>query len=353
MHFHSPLPAKARSAGFTLAEVMIAITLGLLVVAGLTALFVSNTRAHTEIEQVNRKTENGRYAIQLLTEDLWHAGFFAEFNVRTRSTPAAKPDPCAVLPADLIAAMPLYMQGYDNGANPALSCLNDVRRGTDIVVVRRVSTCFAGAAGCDAVTPGAPYFQASRCTNLSELGSGNSDNFFKLDTNTANLTLTGRDCTAAAGIRRYVTHIYFIANNDTGSDGMPTLKRAELTANAAGEAATFSIVPLVEGVENFQVEYGIDTDADGRPDSYTADVDSFDACVGTACVDNWRKVVAVKVHVLARNSAQSQGYTDAKTYTLGALANGDPNEVSPGGAYKRQVFQATVAMPNPAGRLTP
>ena len=143
MHVRSPLPARKRSAGFTLAEMMIAVTLGLIVVSGLTVLFVNNSRAHADIEQVNRKTENGRYAIQLLTEDIWHAGFFAEFNTRELPTPTAKPDPCAVLPAELIAAMPLYVQGYDNGANPALSCLSDVRRGTDIMVVRRVATCFA------------------------------------------------------------------------------------------------------------------------------------------------------------------------------------------------------------------
>jgi type IV pilus assembly protein PilW len=353
MRVHVPLPAKARSAGFTLVEVMIAITLGLIVVAGLTVLFVNNSRAHAEIEQVNRKTENGRYAIQLMTEDIWHAGFFAELNTRELPTPAAKPDPCAVLPAELIAAMPMYVQGYDNGADPALSCLSDVRPNTDILVIRRVGTCFAGATGCDAVIAGAPYFQVSRCNNASELGSGNIANFFKLDTDSTNLTLTSRNCTNAAGIRRYVTHIYFIANNDVGSDGIPTLKRAELTANAAGTASTFRIVPLVEGVENLHIEYGMDTDANGRPDSYTADVDSFDACTAAACIENWRKVVAAKLNVLARNSVQSQGYTDPKTYTLGLKANGDANTVAPGGAYKRQVFQATVAMPNPAGRLMP
>src|SRR3546814_6579575 len=64
-------------------------------------------------------------------------------------------------------------------------------------------------------------------------------------------------------------HIYFLANNDKPGDGIHTLKRAELGA------AGFTIVPLVEGIDALQFEFGIDTNGDGNPDAYTADPDSY------------------------------------------------------------------------------
>ena len=73
---------------------------------------------------------------------------------------------------------------------------------------------------------------------------------------------------------QFRTHIYFIANNDKPGDGIPTLKRAELGPGA------FTIVPLVEGVENLQLEYGLDTavPTTGTPAVYTADPNTYNGC---------------------------------------------------------------------------
>src|SRR3970282_2307983 len=104
---------------------------------------------------------------------------------------------------------------------------------------------------------------------------------------------------------------YFVANNSVGTDGVPTLKRAELTGSG------FTIVPLVEGVENLKLEYGIDANGDGMPEGYSTTPDTYGGCVAAACaVANWRNVTMAKVYVLARNTEPSPGYTNSKTYTL-------------------------------------
>src|SRR3546814_6299080 len=82
-----------------------------------------------------------------------------------------------------------------------------------------------------------------------------------LDTTATNLNRTKRDCSTAASKRRFLVHIYFLANNDKPGDGIHTLKRAELGA------AGFTIVPLVEGIDALQFEFGIDTNGDGNPDA--------------------------------------------------------------------------------------
>lgn len=352
-----PRPPRHRQHGFSLVELMISTALGLVILGAVATLFVNNSRTRQEIERSSRQIENGRYAIQLLRDDLQLAGFLAEFNPTPldTSTLTALPDPCAADLPSLRTALPLHIQGYDN--SNSLSCLTDVKTGTDVLVVRRTSTCVAGATGCDPVASGEPYFQASLCapstggTELSYSPTSNADyaaQFYALDTSAANLTRHKYNCTTLADLRRYRTHIYFIANNNIGTDGVPTLKRAELGAG------TFSIVPLVEGIENLQFEYGIDTTAspgDGTPDVYTANPSGYNSCAGTACVTYWRNVMAVKVDLLARNTETTDGYTDTKTYTLGLTAAGAANTVGPfNDRYKRHAYSTAVRLANPAGR---
>ena len=353
-------PSRPRAArGFSLAELLVAMAIALVMLAGLSVLFVKNTHAQGEIEKANRQIENGRFALDLLVVDLRNAGYYAEFDPSALGMPAQPPSPCTGNIDELKDGLTLPVQGMDNDA-AGLACLDDVRANTDVLVVRRTSTCIAGDPGCDPVTAGGPYFQASLCNNDSELDSVDPANFYALDVVTTGLTRHQRNCTSTAGsgslaaIRRYRTHIYFIANNNQPGDGIPTLKRAELVTDGSG-ALDYTIVPLAEGIENLQLEYGLDLNGDGVPDLFNADPSSADGCTQPACAEkNWRTAVAVKLNLLARNAAESPDWTDRKSYKLGRDKNSDEITIpAPNDHYKRHVFQALVALPNPAGRRTP
>ena len=355
-----PFPQSLRRArGFSLAELLIAVTIGLAILGGLSAMFVKNTRTQAEIDKAHRQVENGRYAIDLLAVDLRNAGYFAEFDPGALPDPAALPPACAASLADLKTGLTLAVQGVDDDAS-GLDCLDDVRDGTDVLVVRRTATCVAGVGSCAPTTEGGPFFQASLCNNPTELDSSSVDDFYALSLNTANLNRHQRNCTQSANtgtlaaIRRYQTHIYYIANNNREGDGVPTLKRAELGSDGAAPTWT-TVVPLAEGIENLQLEYGMDLAKDGVPDLTSADPAAANGCADAPCaVANWRSVVAVRVHLLARNSEATAGYKDGKVYTLGLNADGTENSSDAANdAYKRHVFQTQVALPNPAGRRLP
>lgn len=360
-------PAGRRDSGFTLIELMIAVTIGLLILATLTAIFVKNNAARLETERFSQQIENGRYAIQVLTEELRHAGYYAEY-LPPNALPATfttKPDACesavATIASAAAPAFLLHVQGYDNGTSAPTCVTADLKAGTDVLVVRRVSTCIPGSASCDAANAAAPYFQASLCTPPvaggtvpagSELSSTNSacplcSAYFGLDV-PGGLALHKKDCKTAADIRAFVTRIYFIANNDNAGDGIPTLKRAELGP------AGFTVVPLVEGIENMQFEFGIDTNNDGIPDVFNANPDGLAAsgCGSpTASVCNWFNAMTANIHLLARNTQPSQDYTDNKTYNLGRNADGSANDVGPvGDKFRRHAYQTVVRFANPAGR---
>lgn len=338
---------KAFQSGYSIAELMIAVTVGLLIMAGLTTIFANSTRARSENERVGQQIDNGRYALQVLTDDLHNAGYLAEFNPASLATPLTKPDACATDLATLNTALPLAVQGYDNGSS-APSCLSDVRTGTDILVIRRASTCAVGEANCDAQVSGAPYFQASACSSGTELSAVTATNYYALNTNIASLTMHQKNCTTLAAYRQYLVHIYFIANNDKRGDGIPTLKRAELGASG------FTIAPLVEGVENMQIEYGLDTAGTGAPGAFTADPDSFNSCAGALCIGYWRNTVGAKIHLLTRNTTVTPGFSDDKDYSLGLDANGTGITVGRfHDGYKRHVYETVVRLNNTSGRNTP
>ena len=361
-------------AGVSLVELMVGITLGLLVLAGLASVFANSSRSRTDIERASRQIENGRYALQLLSDDMRMAGFYGEWNPNTLANnynyfAATTPDvdACnttdaanAAYPLDVwlsYTAIPIW--GFDNGAHAPTCMPGNLKPNTDIVVVRRVSACEAGVNGCDAAVIGLPYFQSSKCSGLDgqELLSANITDYFKFGKygGGTNFDRHAKDCAAAAGMRRYIEHIYFIATDNGQGQSIPTLTRLELNPNAP---AGFDTVPLVEGIEQVNFEYGVDTDKDGQPDGYTADPSTYQpaGCAFTNPTDpcyparNWENVVAVRINILARSVDSTPNYTDKKTYTLGLDATGQPVTYTPNDSYQRHAYFSVVRVENVSQR---
>ena len=351
---------KRREAGFSIIELMIAITLGLMVLAGLSALFANASAARNELERNSRQIENGRFAIELLGDDLRIAGFYGELNVR--ALPAPPPpgplrDPCSLLPADWSAAITVAVFGYDNGAGAPGCIPANLKPNTDILVVRRVATCEAGAAGCAALAAGVAYFQTSRCSDqIAALGA--TPYRIGLHGSTT-WDMMKKTCLPAVTTapRAYVVHIYYIATDNGNGLPIPTLTRLDF--NGAG----FTALPMVEGIEWFNLEYGIDPDGDGSPDGYSADPNAFTIAGCTTCsaLENWTNIMTVRINLLARNIDASPRYADTKTYTLGHDAAGaditiapphaayvDINGVSHG--YRRHAYTGLVRVVNAAER---
>ncbi|MGH8846537.1 MAG: PilW family protein, partial [Polaromonas sp.] len=65
-----PLQSLHHQRGMTLVEWMVSITIGLVLLAGLTALIARQSSTQAELEKSSRQIENGRYAMQLLNEDI-------------------------------------------------------------------------------------------------------------------------------------------------------------------------------------------------------------------------------------------------------------------------------------------
>lgn len=358
---HNPMIAPRRSMqGISMVELMIAMVLGLIVLAGLASIFANSSAARAEMERSSRQIENGRFAMELLADDLRMAGFYGELNVRGVAPTTALQDPCSFDPVVWARAISVGIQGYDNGLSPPGCMPANVKPGTDILVVRRAGTCEAGP-GCEAAADGLPYVQVSKCSPENVGGPGTStpykigirggtivgqqivDGIIALP----NFNLNNRNCTSTTGIRRYYVRIYFISTDNGNGVNIPTLKRLDLTG------AAFAETPLVEGIEELNIEYGIDTNNDGNPDFYSADPTSFNnlgACGTCNPYSNWSSIVTARVSLLARNVDPSPNYADPKTYIIGRDAGGNDVIFTPGGPYRRHAYTGLVRVVNIAQR---
>lgn len=82
----------SREGGFTLVELMVAMTIGLLLTVAIASLFVQSRRTYATTDDVSRMQENIRYAYYILNRTLHHAGYKSSPNTRTEDVfPAISP----------------------------------------------------------------------------------------------------------------------------------------------------------------------------------------------------------------------------------------------------------------------
>lgn len=380
--------------GLSLIELMVSITIGLLILVSLSSMFINQSKSRAELDKSNRMIDNGRYALELLSGNLRLAGFYDNYKPDSSANPTNIYNPCdtapIVDPTKNLHILLMHLQGYNAAASGTptqqeivaqpftsvpytgqLPCgltytagsNLSLRHGSDVLVVRRAGTAVTAAA---AALSGTTYLQVSMCENdAAQL----TKTFYQILTAPAAgsfASMHKKDCTNPADLRPFMVLTYFVSpsNNPTivvpGSgctvgDCIPTLKQIDQYGN---------VTPLAEGIEYMQVDYGIDgdntgdglmddingdgfvdaQDLDGAPDSYSS---TCTACATSAdWAKYWSHVVSVRISLLARNTEQTPGWSDDKTYSLGLAGSVGPFH----DAYKRHAFTQLIRLVNPSGR---
>ena len=394
MHIANKPSQHLTQGGLSLVELLIALTLSLIIVAALSELYVNLARSNQEMAKTNSQIENARYATQFLESDIVHAGYWGDFVPEftdltsidiPADMPTLVPDPCLPFTtpwslAYINSMIGLPVQVHSTAPGTCGAKIVDKLANTDIVIVRHANTCLPGEANCEADTPGNLYFQVSNCELEID-----ADLFYILSDSTtaSDFSLHNRDCDGSAGTpptitsgtfagkRKFIQNIYYIREwANTAGDGIPTLVRSSFDLNSIGiGVAQQDAVELVQGIEAFRVEVGIDSLGDsGLATNYTqaviwADADVLDSptnrgdgipdgnfvhCGAGCTVAQLRDVVAMKIWIIARTDEEAVGYTDTKTYQGGSNPVVTYDPVDDG--FKRHVFSNTIRINNAAGR---
>lgn len=278
---HLARSAQRRQSGLTLVELMIAITLGLMVLLAATGLLLSVKAAYIAQDQIEQIQETGRYATQVLARAIRQAGY----QYRDAEQAAFAVD--AELSANVI--------------------------GLDATSLRKNGTALSSATSSGAVN-------GSDVLALRFFGDDKGNDVEGAILNCAGLVVPAVDENADPEQARGWS-IFFVAKDSAGE---PELRCKYQTKNGGWNADA-----IARGVESFQVLYGIDTQGDAAPDRFmNADgVDRLDA--GLALNGNnaerlrdlnrktyWKKVRAVRFALLVRGGEAARDDAATDEYDL-------------------------------------
>jgi type IV pilus assembly protein PilW len=348
------LPAQR---GVTLIELLIALAIGAIIASALVMVFAQSVTTRERINRESLKIENGRYALDVVADDIRLAGYWGEYSPPVDTQWQTSPDvlPCNTATnilgweyAELTPKVPVPIEGRDGHTAAldagALGCLSNLRAGSNILVLRRVSTVGVAPSG---TLSGAAYLQNSSKT-LEVCGSADPQQFVFSGT-AADLTLKHVDCTTTARAREFIVRVYYIAtcNDCTAADGIPTLKVAEL--KKVSGANTMVVRAIAPGIEDFRVIFGQDNvNADGSVDGAYLATDNAGVLESAG---QWQNVVAARVFMVARDLEATRGYVNSRTFDLGGVTYTPPAPpASELGDYRREMVSTTVRLVNIAGR---
>jgi type IV pilus assembly protein PilW len=321
------LPRAAR--GLSLIELLIAVVLSVTLSLALGSFMFQGTRSSREDITLASMLDELGYATAQLASDLEMAGFWAQVH-----------DPAAV---DLDAGLALggtdcgaagwykdldALAVVDNntgaaGLNPiTFACLDPdtVMPGTDIIAIKRVQ---GRVAGTD--------------TDVSGMETGMI--YLRTHDKSGRLYLHGTTPTAVDTPYRnwqYAPVVYYVqkfSTSDTESPPIPSLCRMMLVAT--GGAPAFTRDCIARGVENLQLEVGVDTDEDGSANYFAS----------APLAADLSRAATARLYLQVRSVRPDFHYVNQKTYQIG---NGEA--FTPSGDdvhYYRKTLSREVALRNP------
>ena len=316
------MKAHTRCRGFSLVELMVALVITLILLAGIGQIFLSSKKSYTLQDSLSRMQENGRYAMNTLSQDLRRAGYWGGNADITEigGTLAQLPEDgtCAGSGNNDWARMLDKKVFGLNDSRTSYGCLpSTTLPSQDALLVRFAAPWQVGGTTTPTFLNDHFYLRSSLFEGKLFKGSDEASN-----------PITA----AALRTSELVARVYFInpaTNTGTSKCGggtVPSLFRLGL-ANG---------VPTVEevayGVENLQVQYGIDTTNDDSVDSYVNAAGPTDPM--------WDQVIAVRIWLLVRSECPDTGYTNDTPYAMGDV-NSTFND-----SYRRKLYTSTIRLRN-------
>jgi type IV pilus assembly protein PilW len=314
-----------RQRGFTLIELMIAMVLGLVVMSGVVTLFAQSQRSFKVDRNVAGMQSEARFALEEIARDLRMAGFVSE----PLNPASIFPDAGLAVGIECgVAAQANWIYGLRDGvtgemntlttvdnataatATAGYACITggEVRATTDVLATKRVVGNTTPVAN---LLPGAVYVRANGSFGRMYING------------------------AAAGVPapfndwEYRPHIYYIRNFTTVSgDGIPSLCRKVL---AWGAPPTMETECIAQGVEDLQVEFGLDPDGDGNVNAY----------MPNPTLTQMQQAISARIYLLVRTVEEDFSYTDLRSY---AVSNAPA--YAPADNFHRRLYEITVPIHN-------
>jgi len=323
--------------GYTLVEWMVVVVIGLFLTAGIAGFLVASQRTTSATAQLGEMQESGRLAMYLISRDLKAVGLWGDFTGNpmvvgsgvTIASSASVSTDCTItssggtsegsLPTSSGHFYNLWAANVPTSATMSSSytCINPSSSSESLVVdstvigIKRLIGSPLDDSATSVPSDTRYYFAA----NTSEARIFDKDSGFPGDSDIPNRR-----------IWEYQHHVYYLEE----SGGVPYLRLLWLLKGDIKKDA-----PLVEGIEQMRLLFGVDNDGDSEIDKFVSADNVADA--------DWRlnRVLAAKLYLLVRALSEDPAFENNNSYQLGDIS------VSGGGDhYRRLLLQGAVSLRN-------
>lgn len=329
-----------RQSGFTLIELMLAMSLGLILLIGIFNVLLINLQSYRVQASVSRIQEVGRHVLEEFAINIRNAGHLG--CVRDNSTFQSW------LNSNYFSNFNQGVVGYNAGpsdwSTTIPTALDPVSTGTDVLSL-------AGAVEVDAVIASAMATPTDATIRVRESQASFVDGDLLIFSDCLNSDLFETSGSTADGAGNSVIANNVTSGTEPGNTGQPMTKAYDAGDHIYRHIVTsYFVAPsgqgtgnalwrrvgkraaeeLVEGVDQLQIEFGVDTDGDGGIDSYVA-----------PRTTNTNQVIAVRIFLLLRSLDRLNIDTDTRSFTFAGETFGPYDDRA-----TRQLFVKTVAIRN-------
>jgi type IV pilus assembly protein PilW len=322
---------RTNAAGFSLVELMVSVTIGLLIVAAMSGMYAASSSGKKTGARFAEYQTNARYALDVLRRDIQLSGFYGvtyvgpdnpndpydEYDRPSGSYPitlgslGSIANDCGTGTASIAnLAQPVFGTSDSNPYAATCIATANYARG-DILVLRRAGPDFT-------IVPAAGKVQLGSVFSEGRVFVGNSPPSLSRSSYNG----ASDDIPLYYPVNGSVYYVSPWTSSPTESPRVPALYRLVL---GSGPAVTAELV--ASNVENLKVQYGLANSTGTQIRFYNASE-----------ITNWTdaSVVAVRLFLLARSSDVDPGYRNASTYSMGSAS------VTVDDGYQRQLFQQVV-----------
>jgi type IV pilus assembly protein PilW len=355
MKYKFNMRASHRQSGLSMIELLVALAIGSFLIIGAVTLQSQSRRNFDVNEQQARLQEAARYVIAVIEPQLQLAGVYG-FSQDPNSVmwdDAGSLTPPSKLRLTSAAAPGLPDSLKTCGDNFAVDVLSTVTAINDDQDWDTGLACAAEGGGQADDTdvlmlrhsaPGDVAPDASKLQVYSErVAAQTNTRLFVSSDAPDTLEEDQRE------VRDMVAQAYYISTDSDGRPGMPAL-RAKLLGSEGG-APAFIDQEILRGVEDLQVQFGVDpgddVDGDGTPDDPGGDgmadfVNGYAAQyvnAGDALLDS-AQVVSVRIWVRVRGDVPEVGFVDNRRYQYA------DTDFTPEDGFRRVVMSRTIYLRN-------
>ncbi len=315
-----------KQSGITLVELMVALAIGSFLMIGAVQIYNQSRQAFVINESIARVQETAQFAMDTIEADLRMASNWGRNSrglavegraIIGNANPAGVPLPATDCAANWTLDLALPIDGSNNAYELICAATGGSQANSDVVTIRRASVSPAP------LEAGRLQIQSTRIQ-----GQIMSDGLIPTGYTVAN-----------SATHNLIVTSYYVSPTSTLINGVPTLRRHRLIG---GGALGPRIVDeeVAPGVENLQIQLGVDVDQDNTVDRYVNPGDAIYDPNAVGYIPGAR-IMTARIWMVVRGVGIEPGVQDERDYEPGDVDLGVQND-----SYRRMQVSKTILLRN-------